>query len=151
MEKSNTKTQRVYIRVTPKVKKELQERAEAAHMDLSRFLIKSALMKRIITITDLPLVIVEISKIGVNINQIAKIANTQKYVKREELEAMTVQLRRVEDLVEQLMHSIFEQEPEPPFVQTNPFSVKNRLDNIETLLYQLIDKNENFGDNNGDC
>ena len=75
MNKEN-KTGQLLITVTSTEKKNIQEKALAAHMSVSSYMIKLSEDKKIIVAEKIPQLLYEISKIGTNINQVAKIANT---------------------------------------------------------------------------
>ena len=69
------KTVEICVRVTPAEKKELQEKADAAHLSLSRYLVKSASDRKMLQTENIAKLIYEIRKIGINVNQIAHVAN----------------------------------------------------------------------------
>ena len=65
--------------------KKIEERAEQANKTVAAYLLSLSESRRIIDTTKLASLIIEIRKIGVNINQIAAVANTQKFINREML------------------------------------------------------------------
>ena len=79
------KTERIFIRVSPTEKKEIEEKARLAHKSVANYLISLSKNKRVVDTSKLPPLILEIRRIGVNINQIAAVANSQKYVNKEML------------------------------------------------------------------
>ena len=60
--------------------KKLQEKADAAHLSLSRYLVKAGSDHKMLQTQNIARLIYEIRKIGININQIAHVGNTQKFV-----------------------------------------------------------------------
>ena len=82
MNKEN-KTEQLLIRITPTEKKNIQAKAATAHMSVSGYIVKLSEDKKIIVAEKIPQLLYEFAKIGTNINQVAKIANTQKFVNNE--------------------------------------------------------------------
>ncbi len=80
---SKDKTDRIFIRVSPTEKKKIEEKAKQVNRTVAGYLLSLSESRRIIDTTKMASLIVEIRKIGVNINQIAAVANTQKYVNKE--------------------------------------------------------------------
>ena len=77
------KSERIYIRVTPAEKKMIEEKAKSVNKSVSNYLLSLSENKRIVDTTKLPRLILEINRVGVNINQIAAVANSQKYIYKE--------------------------------------------------------------------
>ena len=82
MNKEN-KTEQLLIRITPTEKKNIQAKAATAHMSVSCYIVKLSEDKKIIVAEKIPQLLYEFAKIGTNINQVAKIANSQKFVNNE--------------------------------------------------------------------
>ena len=97
------KTVEICVRVTPAEKKELQEKANAAHLSLSRYLVKSATDRKMLQTENIAKLIYEIRKIGININQIAHVANGQKFILQSDL----VSLNHHMDAVIEITPTIF--------------------------------------------
>ena len=111
MNKEN-KTGQLLIRVTSTEKKNIQEKALAAHMSVSSYMIKLSEDKKIIVAEKIPQLLYEISKIGTNINQVAKIASTRvkmPKINQTELGQIIIPLppldeqRRIADRIEELL------------------------------------------------
>ena len=71
--------------------------ASKAHMSVSSYLIKLSENKRIIVAEKVPDLYVEIRRIGVNINQIEHMANSQKYVTEPQMNETIRLLRDVKE------------------------------------------------------
>ena len=97
------KTVEICVRVTPAEKKELQEKADAAHLSLSRYLVKSASDRKMLQTENIAKLIYEIRKIGINVNQIAHVANGQRFI----LQSNLVSLNRHMDAVIEITKKIF--------------------------------------------
>lgn len=66
----------ITIRVNEKEKKKLIERSEVAKLSLSEYLIEQGLDKGIVIVDGLNEVVVELRRIGNNINQLTYLANS---------------------------------------------------------------------------
>ena len=86
---------RLEIRVTPSEKKKLQAKAKQAHMSISSYIIALSENKKITVAENIPELLLEITRIGTNINQIAHIGNSQKYVNKQQLDEV---LNLLEDI-----------------------------------------------------
>ena len=72
------RNQTLSIRLTPTEKKEIIIKAKQAQMTLTDYLIECSRNTNI-TVTDLSEVLVELKRIGNNLNQIAKKANSRRF------------------------------------------------------------------------
>ena len=88
----NSKTERLYIRVTKKEKSMLTSRAKAAGFSLSKYILILSERKRIINPEPIVRLIIEVNRIGNNINQVAKIANTNKNISQKQIEIIQKQM-----------------------------------------------------------
>ena len=79
------KDQKITIRVSPTEKKEIEAKAEQAKMSMSRYLVAATENKKIRVTEKIPDLYLEITRIGVNVNQIAHVANSQKYVNTQQI------------------------------------------------------------------
>ena len=80
------KTARLEIRLTPSEKEEIIKKAEQARMTVSSYILFLSENKKITVAENIPQLLLEITRIGTNINQIAHIGNSQKFVYREQLD-----------------------------------------------------------------
>lgn len=108
MEKEK-KTVEICVRVTPTEKKELQKKADAAHLSLSRYLVKSASDKKIMQTENILDLIFQIKKIGTNINQIAYIANSQRFMTKNDMAAVRKQMEAVLVLMKKVINATYDE------------------------------------------
>ena len=100
----------VNFRMTPEEKKKLLAKAEEAHMSLSGYIISLSRSKRVVLKDEIGKLTVEISRIGNNINQIARVGNSQKYVYKAQLKYISEQLSQVEELLKKILYAMFSDE-----------------------------------------
>lgn len=105
------KTETIKLRVTSEEKKLIQEKAKNANMNVSEFLINSALRKRMVVINELPQLLSDIYGVAININQIAKVANSQKFVNKATVDKLVEEADEIKSKVNKIINSICEFEP----------------------------------------
>lgn len=71
------KTDRIELRVTPEEKMLITLKSKQANQSISEFLIKSSTGNKIIVINELPEMTTELRRIGNNINQLTRLANSR--------------------------------------------------------------------------
>lgn len=103
-EKKNTQ---ILLRVTPSEKKKLQKKAEQVHMSLSGYILSLSENKRIVVAENIPQLLLEITRIGTNINQIAHVGNSQKFVYREQLEEVIRLMNDVKSDMQKILSEIY--------------------------------------------
>ena len=135
MNKEN-KTEQLLIRVTSTEKKNIQEKAAIAHMSVSSYMIKLSEDKKIIVAEKIPQLLYEISKIGTNINQIAHIGNSQKYVNKQQLDEVLNLLEDIESIMQKILSEIFN-EDEHTFRR-----LKRKIENFRKGIKILFSKIE---------
>ena len=131
MNKEN-KTGQLLIRVTSTEKKNIQEKALAAHMSVSSYMIKLSEDKKIIVAEKIPQLLYEISKIGTNINQVAKIANTQKFVNNRLLENITEGMNELQKILSEVYNDD-----------------EHTIRNLEKRIDKLIERIDEYGNSKG--
>ena len=100
----------VNFRMTPEEKKKLLAKAEEAHMSLSGYIISLSQSKRVVLKDEIGKLTVEISRIGNNINQIARVGNSQKFLYKAQLNDVVKHLQEVEDLQRKILMAMFSDE-----------------------------------------
>lgn len=135
MNKEN-KTGQLLIRVTSTEKKNIQEKALAAHMSVSSYMIKLSEDKKIIVAEKIPQLLYEISKIGTNINQVAKIANTQKFVNNRLLENITEGMNELEKLLQKILSEVYNDD-------------EHTIRSLEKRIDKLIERIDEYGNSKG--
>lgn len=71
------KTDRIEIRVTPEEKMNIALKSKQANQSISEFLIKSSNENKVVVINELPEMVTELRRIGNNINQLTRLANSR--------------------------------------------------------------------------
>lgn len=105
-----TKLSRVDVRMTSEEKENLKNRADEAHMSVSKYIVYLSETKRVILKDDIVNLTVEISRIGRNINEIAYIGNYQKYFCKEKLEVLSEYLQQIIELQKKILCAMFSEE-----------------------------------------
>ena len=105
-----TKLARIDLRMTPEEKENLKSKAAEAHMTVSKYILHLSQTKRIILKDDIAELTVEISRIGNNINQIAHVGNTQKFVYKAQLNDVMKHLQEIEELQRKILIAMFSDE-----------------------------------------
>ena len=91
----NKKTEQLHLRVTPSEKEKLRKRAFDSNMTLSEYIVAISDDKVIVSAADLKELIVAVNRFGTSINQIARIGNAQKFLKREQLENIENEMKNI--------------------------------------------------------
>ena len=114
-----TKNEWIKFRVTAEEKRLITQKAKNANMNVSEFLVNLAKRKRIVVVKELPQLMSDIYGAAVNINQIAKVANTQKYVNKSTVDKLTNEANELKIKIEEIIKSICEFEPESEVASIN--------------------------------
>ena len=105
-----TKLSRVEVRMTPEEKENLKRKAAEAHMTVSKYILYLSQSKRVLLKDDIAELTVEISRIGNNINQIAHVGNTQKFVYKAQLNDVMKHMQEIEELQRKILIAMFSDE-----------------------------------------
>jgi hypothetical protein len=105
---ATTKTAKIELRLTPAEKEKLKENAERAKLTMSKYILMLADAKPIIVVEEFPRALKEIRSIGVNINQIARIANSNKYISKKQIEEYERQYGKLLKLLKDMLLTIAE-------------------------------------------
>ena len=105
-----TKLSRVDVRMTSEEKENLKNRADEAHMSVSKYIVYLSETKRVILKDDIVNLTVEISRIGRNINEIAYIGNYQKSFCKAQLEVLSEYLQQIIELQKKILCAMFSEE-----------------------------------------
>ncbi|MDD6489221.1 MAG: plasmid mobilization relaxosome protein MobC [Clostridia bacterium] len=127
------KTERIFIRVSPTEKKEIEKKASLVNKSVANYLITLSENKRVVDTSKLPPLILEIRRIGVNINQIAAVANSQKYINKELLSKVNENLKEVIGLLQQILEEVYNTE-------------EHTFQSLETKIDKLTKAVEGIGD-----
>ena len=104
------KSCQLHFRLTSSELKELQKKAEQAHMSISSYIIHLSENKKIIVSENIPRLLVEVTRIGTNINQIAHIGNSQKYVNKQQLDEVASLLEDVKSIMQKILSEIYNED-----------------------------------------
>ena len=129
----------VNFRMTPEEKKKLLAKAEEAHMSLSGYIISLSRSKRVVLKDEIGKLTVEISRIGNNINQIARVGNSQKYVYKAQLKYISDQLTQVEELLKRILCAMFSDE------EHTLISLEKKIDRLAEITDSLTERIDNIG------
>ena len=129
----------VNFRMTPEEKKKLLAKAEEAHMSLSGYIISLSRSKRVVLKDEIGKLTVEISRIGNNINQIARVGNSQKYVYKAQLKYISEQLSQVEELLKKILYAMFSDE------EHTLINLEKKIDRLAEITDSLTERIDNIG------
>ena len=129
----------VNFRMTPEEKKKLIAKAEEAHMSLSGYIISLSRSKRVVLKDEIGKLTVEISRIGNNINQIARVGNSQKYVYKAQLKYISDQLSEVEELLKKILYAMFSDE------EHTLINLEKKIDRLAEITDSLTERIDNIG------
>ena len=100
MEKKNS---RIYFRCSAKDKENLKNKAKLANMNMSEYIIALSENKKIFVIDGVPELMTAINRIGTNINQVAAVANTQRFVNENQLEKILKEMKDVNKIMNTIL------------------------------------------------
>ena len=130
------KTERFQLRLTPAEKEKLTEKATAARMSASDYVAELIDKKKVINEKTIFSLIYEIRKIGVNINQIAYIGNSQRYVPNELLKQVHQDMNEVNALVQKILSEIYDPN-------------EHTISSLEEKIIELMERVDGIGGNQG--
>ena len=130
------KTERLQLRLTPAEKEKLTEKAAAARMSASDYVAELIDKKKVINEKTIFSLIYEIRKIGVNINQIAYIGNSQRYVPDELLRQVHQDMNEVNALVQKILSEIYDPN-------------EHTISSLEEKIIELMERVDGIGGNQG--
>lgn len=110
MQEKESKSQSILIRVSPTEKKKIEDKAKQSNKTVAGYLLALTESRRIIDTTKLAALIIEIRRIGVNINQIAAVANSQKYISKEMLAKVKQHEKEILELLQQILNEVYDTE-----------------------------------------
>ena len=103
MEEKENKSANILIRVSPTEKKIIEEKAKQTNKSVAGYLLALSESRKITDTSKLAELIIEIRRIGVNINQIAAVANSQKYINKEMLAKVERHEKEILNLLQQIL------------------------------------------------
>ena len=130
------KTARFELRMTPSERENLIAKANEAHLTVSQYIIRLSAEKKIATTETIPALIYEIRKIGVNINQIAHIGNSQRYLDNNLLNKVIADMENVKTLVQKILAEVYNAD-------------EHSIGTLEQRINELIERVDNIGNGQG--
>ncbi|MEG0614111.1 MAG: plasmid mobilization relaxosome protein MobC [Oscillospiraceae bacterium] len=106
------RTIHIDIRVSPTEKDNLLEKATSARLSMTDYILALSNQKRIFIIDGVPQLVVEITRIGTNINQIASVVNAHKTASEYQLQEVQKNLDEVQNKLSQILKQVYSIEDE---------------------------------------
>ena len=100
----------ILLRCYKKEKEELREKAKQANMNMSEYIIALSENKKIIVAQGLPQLSLELKRIGNNINQIAMVANGQRFVNEHQLERVINEMKKANKIMNLVWDKVLKEE-----------------------------------------
>ena len=133
------RTESYLLHLTPTEKKNLKSKADQSKMPISKYLITLSEDKKIHVTEKIPDLYLEITRIGVNINQIAHVANSQKYVNARQLQEIMDLMKDVKLYMAKVVDSLEDEEEVTYKTLEKRMSVlENRFEQTENKLDRII-------------
>ena len=133
---STKKTERLQLRLSPEEKEMLMKKAAESRMTVSDYLANLVANKKVETVKFIPALIYEIRKIGVNINQIAHIGNSQRYLDNNLLNKVIADMENVKTLVQKILAEVYNAD-------------EHSIGTLEQRINELIERVDNIGNGQG--
>lgn len=135
MNRLSKKTENILIRVTPEEKLKISDNAQIAKMSISKYLITLVYRKRMVVFAETSKLLTDIHGACVNLNQIAKVANSQKFVNKNNVEEILKLSAELKKLLYEIIGLIVEQDKNN--YVTQPTVTNMRLENVEANLFEI--------------
>ncbi len=107
---SKNRTERIFIRVSPTEKKKIEEKAALVNKSVANYLIDLSETSKVINTKIIPTLILDIRRVGTNINQIAAVANSQKYINKPLLLKVIEHEKEIAGLLRQILEEVYNTE-----------------------------------------
>ena len=107
---SERKTDSMLLRLTPTEKQKIAYHADLMNISRNEHVSLCIRRKRIVICENFPELIYQLSKIGNNINQIAAVANTNKYISEKSIQEIKSLMLKCYDLMNEFISFIAEPE-----------------------------------------
>ena len=98
------RTRKITVRATEKELEKIKVKVKKSGLTQNDYILHALLNKDITVIEDLKPMLIELKRIGVNLNQLTMIANSTNAVKETELKKISEELGEVWQLLRQLNH-----------------------------------------------
>lgn len=104
---ARNKSVHVDFRLTPSEKEKLKRNADKARMSMSEYILALNDRKKITVIDGVPELVVEVTRIGTNVNQIAFQCNANKSVSDQQLKLVLSRLDDVKVIVSAIIKKLY--------------------------------------------
>ena len=104
------RTERLQLRLSPTEKESLLKKAKESHMSPGDYILCLSEKRRVIDTTVIPTLILDIRRVGTNINQIAAVANSQKYINKPLLLKVIEHEKEIAGLLLQILEEVYNTE-----------------------------------------
>ena len=131
---SKNRTERIFIRVSPTEKKKIEEKAALVNKSVANYLIDLSETSKVINTKIIPTLILDIRRVGTNINQIAAVANSQKYINKPLLLRVIEHEKEIAGLLRQILEEVYNTE-------------EHTLQGLEVKIDKLKNTVERMNDN----
>lgn len=129
------KTEKMLLRLTPTEKKNIDYHAQLMNISKNEYVSLCIRRKRIVICENIPDLIYQLSKIGNNINQIAAVANTNKYISANNIEEVRKLMQNCYDILTEFISFI--SEPENDYLQDNSSKISELLGEVSNTLKSM--------------
>ncbi|MBQ5562938.1 MAG: plasmid mobilization relaxosome protein MobC [Clostridia bacterium] len=126
------KTERIGIRMSPEEKEKLIEKAQLSNLSVSQYLLALSEERKLVVNEKIPNLLLEITRIGTNINQIAHVANSQKFVTTKQLDEVIKLMGDVSIYMQKILSEIYN-------------SDEHNFKTLERKIDMLIERTEKNG------
>lgn len=132
---SERKTDSMLLRLTPTDKKTIAYNADLMNISKNEYVSLCIRRKRIVICENFPELIYQLSKIGNNINQIAAVANTNKYISEKSIQEIKSLMLKCYDLMNEFISFIAE--PENDYIKNDTGKVSEMLGEFSNTLNSI--------------
>ena len=107
---SKNRTERLQLRVSSEEKEAIAQKAADANMSIADYIVALSANQKIIDAKMIAQLILEIRRVGVNINQVAAVANYQKFANKEMLSKVNDGQNQIIDLLMKILSEVYDTE-----------------------------------------
>jgi len=107
---SKNRTERLQLRVSSEEKEAIAQKAADANMSIADYIVALSANQKIIDAKIIGQLILEIRRIGVNVNQVAAVANYQKFANKEMLSKVNDGQNQIIDLLMKILSEVYDTE-----------------------------------------
>lgn len=129
------KTERIELRLSEGEKKNIAYHSKLMNISMSEYVLLNIRRKRIVICENFPEIIYQISHIGNNINQIAAVANKNKYISEKNINEVKYLMNKCYDLIQEIISVIAE--PADDYVKSDPSLLSDILSEIMNNVKSL--------------